>query len=89
MSGTLYDSRTWCLIISGGHAQACLDHINRLIYFVSWGNWDPTDKEFASLNSYIQDLLPTFPKETTICIWFTQSLTVCNSTTVLQEAQML
>ena len=44
------------------------------------------------MNSYRQDLLPTckaFPKETTTCIWFTQSCKVCNSTTVLQEGQML
>ncbi len=56
------------------------------------GNWDPTDKKFSSVNSYRQDLLPTckaFPKETTTCIWFTQSHKVCNSTTVLQEVQML
>jgi len=43
------------------------------------------------VNSYSQNLLPTckaFPKETT-CIWFTQRHKVCNSTTVLQEVQML
>ncbi len=56
------------------------------------GNWDPTDKKFSSVNSYRQDLLLTckaFPKETTTCIWFTQSHKVCNGTTVLQEVQML
>ncbi len=56
------------------------------------GNWDPTDNEFISVNSYSQKLLPTckaFPEETTTCIafWFTRK--VCNSTTVLQEVQML
>ena len=54
--------------------------------------WDPTDKKFSSVNLYRQDLLPTckaFPKDTTTCIWFTQSYKVCNSTTVLQEVQML
>jgi hypothetical protein len=62
------------------------------IFHVLGGNWDPTDKKFSSVNSYRQDLLPTctaFPKETTTCIWFTQSHKVCNSTTVLQEVQML
>ncbi len=62
------------------------------IFIVLGGNWDPTDKKFSSVNSYRQDLLPTckaFPKETTTCIWFTQSHKVCNSTTVLQEVQML
>ena len=46
------------------------------MFSVLGGNWDPTDKEFSSVNSYRQDLLPTckaFPKETTTCIWFTQS----------------
>ena len=60
---------------------------------MSWGaTGDPTDKKFSSVNSYRQDLLPTrkaFPKETTPCIWSTHSLKVCNSTTVLQEVQML
>ncbi len=62
------------------------------IFNVLGGNWDPTDKKFSSLNSYRQHLLPTckaLPKETTTCIWFTQIYTVCNSTTVLQEVQML
>ncbi len=62
------------------------------IFNVLGGNWDPTDKKFSSVNSYEQDLVPTckaFPKETTTCIWFTQSHKVCNSTTVLQEVQML
>ena len=66
--------------------------INILNFNVLGGNWDPTDKKFSSVNSYRQDLLPTckaFPKETTTCIWFTQSHKVCNSTTVLQEVQML
>ena len=56
------------------------------------GNWDPTDKKFSSVNSYGQDLFPTckaFPKETTTCIWFTQSHEVCNGTTVLQEVETL
>ena len=47
----------------------------------------PTDKKFSSVNSHRQDLLPTckaFPKETTTCIWFTQSHKVCNSTTVTE-----
>ena len=59
------------------------------IFNVLGGNWDPTDKKFSSVNSYRQDLLPTckaFPKETTTCIWFTQSHKICNGTTVLQEA---
>ena len=46
------------------------------IFNVLGGSWDPTDKKFSSVNSYRQDLLPTckaFPKETTTCIWFTQS----------------
>ena len=58
------------------------------IFNVLGGNWDPTDKKFSSVNSYRQDLLPTckaFPKETTTCVWFTQSHKVCNSITVLQE----
>jgi len=62
------------------------------IFNVLGGNWDPTDKKFSSVNSYRQDLLPTckaFPKKTTTCIWFRQSHKVCNSTTVLQEVQML
>jgi len=62
------------------------------IFNVLGGNWDPTDKKFSSVNSYRQDLLPTckaFPKETTTCIWFTQNHKVCNSTTVLQDVQML
>ena len=62
------------------------------IFNVLGGNWDPADKKFSSVNSYRQDLLPTFkafPKETTTCIWFPQSHKVCNSTTVLQEVQML
>ena len=62
------------------------------IFNVLGGNWDPTDKKFSSVNSYRHDLLPTckaFPKATTTCIWFTQSHKVCNSTTVLQEVQML
>ncbi len=62
------------------------------IFNVLGGNWDPTDKKFSSVNSYRQDLFPTckaFPKETTTCIWFTQSHKVCKSTTVLQEVQML
>ena len=62
------------------------------MFNVLGGNWDPTDKKLSSVNSYRQDLLPTckaFPKETTTCIWFTQSHKVCNSTTVLQEVQML
>ena len=67
--------------------------INQSIYqsinFIVLGaNWDPTDKKFSSVNSYRQDLLPTckaFPKETTTCVWFTQSHKVCNSITVLQE----
>ena len=61
------------------------------MFNVLGGNWDPTDKKLSSVNSYRQDLLPTckaFPKETTTCIWFTQSHKVCNSTTVLQEVQM-
>ena len=51
--------------------------------------WDPADKKFNSVNSYRQDLLPTCkasPKETSRCIWFTQSHKVCNGATVLQEA---
>jgi len=59
------------------------------VFNVLGGNWDPTDKKFSSVNSYRQDLLPTckaFPKETTTCIWFTQSHKICNGTTVLQEA---
>ncbi len=68
--------------------------INQLIniFNVLGGNWDPTDKKFSSVNSYRQDLLPIckpFPKETTTCIWFAQNHKVCNSTTVLQEVQML
>ncbi len=53
------------------------------------GNWDPADKKFNSVNTYRQDLLPTCktsPKETTTCIWVTQSHKVCNGATVLQEA---
>ncbi len=77
----------------------CLTVCNRLrmtdynqsinVFNVLGGNWDPTDKKFSSVNSYRQNLLPTckaFPKETTTCIWFTQSRKVCNGTTVLQEA---
>ncbi len=59
------------------------------VFNVLGGNWDPTDKKFSSVNLYRQNLLPTckaFPKETTTCIWFTQSHKVCNGTTVLQEA---
>ncbi len=62
------------------------------IFNVLGGNWDPTDKKCSSVNSYRQDLLPTckaFPKETATCIWFTQNHKVCNSTTVLQDVQML
>ena len=60
---------------------------------MSWGaNWDPTDKKFSSVDSYRQHLLPTskaFPKETTTtCIWL-QGHKVSNSTTMLQEVQML
>ena len=40
------------------------------------------DTTFAS---YMQSI----PKETTTSIWFTQSYKVCNSTTMLQEVQML
>ena len=45
--------------------------INKYVFNVLGGNWDPTDKKFSSVNSYRQDLLPTCkacPKETTICI---------------------
>ena len=62
------------------------------VFTVLGGNWDPTDKKFSSVNSYRQDLFPAckaFPKETTTCIWFTQSHEVCNGTTVLQEVNML
>ena len=62
------------------------------VFNVLGGNWDPTDKKFSSVNSYRQDLFPTckaLPKETTTCIWFTQSHEVCNGTTVLQEVEML
>ena len=65
--------------------------INILNFNVLGGNWDPTDNEICSVNSYSQNLLPTckpFPKETTTCIWFTQRSKVCNSTTVLQEVQI-
>ena len=71
-----------------------LSQINQSInmFKVLGGNWDPTDKKSSSVNSYTQDLLPTckaFPRETTTCIWFTQSYKVCDSTTVLQEVQTL
>ncbi len=62
------------------------DSIN--ILDVLGGPKDPKDKKFSSVNSYRQDLPPTrkaFTKETTACIWFTQSHKVCNGTTVLQE----
>ena len=71
------------------------EFINQSIKQYIWvlgGNWDPTDKRVSAVNSYRQNLLPTwkaFPKETTRCIWFTKSYEVCNSTTVLQEVQML
>ncbi len=60
---------------------------------MSWG--DPTDNKFNSVSAYSQKWLPTckaFPKETTcIAFWFTQNCKVCNcnSTTALQEVQML
>ncbi len=75
-----------------GHAERMLINQSINIFNVLGGNWDPTDKKFSSVNSYRQDLLPTcktFPNETTTCIWFTQSHKVCNSTTVLQELQVL
>jgi len=74
---------------------SCLEDalsINQYIFNVLGDNWDPTDKKCSSVNSHRQDLLPTstaFPEETATCIWFTQSHKVCNSTTVLQEVQML
>ena len=66
--------------------------INSSIYLMSWGatgtqqtrssvQWIHTDK--------ICFLHAKHSKETTTCIWFTQSHKVCNSTTVLQEVQML
>ncbi len=76
------------------HVAEQLQSINQSInmFNVLGGNWDPTDMKVSSVNSYRQDLLPTckaFHKETTTCIWFAQNHKVCNSTTVLQEVQML
>ena len=56
-------------------ANAIYQSIN--VFNVLRGDCDPTDKKFSSVSSYRQDLLPTckaFPKKTTTCIWFTQSL---------------
>ncbi len=82
------------LVITPATLQPLTQSINQSIniFNVLGGNWDLTDKKFSSVNSYRQDLLPTcksFPKETTTCIWFTQNHKICNSTTVLQEVQML
>ncbi len=41
------------------------------------------------IQSKFASYMQAFPKEITTCIWFTQRHKVCNSTTVLQEVQML
>ncbi len=91
MSSCVHCHRSWgSARVSNAAAASINQSIN--IFNVLGGNWDPTDKKFSSVNSYRQDLHPTckaFPKETTTCIWFTQNHKVCNSTTVLQEVQML
>ena len=49
--------------------------INQCMYLMSWGATGTQTR--SSVHSYRQDLLPTckaFPKETTTCVWFTQSL---------------
>ena len=75
----------WPPSVPRGNYHTISQSIN--IFNVLGGQLGPNRQE---VQSYRQDLLPTckaFPKETTTCIWFTQSHKVCNSTTVLQEVQ--
>ena len=61
-------------------SKAVNQSINQSIYLMSWGA--AIDKKFSSVTSYRQDLLPAckvFPKETTTCIWFTQSQCILHS----------
>jgi len=65
-----------CLLCFGGLSGLLMINQSTNVFNVLGDNWEPTDKKFSSVNSYRQDLLPTckaFPKETTTCIWFTQS----------------
>ena len=63
------------------------------VFNVLGGNWDPTDRKEVQFSEFIQirfvSYMQSIPKETTTCIWFTQSHEVCNGTTVLQEVNML